>query len=261
MRVKAVEIEPEVAAVLDSATWDEGLLLLPPGQLDRKLYERVDRVLRALGGRWDRRARAHVFGWDAKAAFREALAAGQAVDNKRTMEQFFTPDHVANGLAMALALSNTDHVLEPSAGDGALVRAVIGTAGIVTAVEKDGRLCDGPLFDLAAKPENHGRLDVYCADFMEWEPSGPPIDAVIMNPPFGQCADIAHVRRAFSMLRPGGRLVAIMSPHWRFASDVMSREFREFVDSAMGRWAGLPPGSFRESGTGVSTGVLTLARQ
>ena len=32
-------------------------------------------------------------------------------------------------------------------------------------------------------------------------------DAVLMNPPFAQGADIEHITRALKMLKPGGRLV------------------------------------------------------
>lgn len=50
MRVRSITIPDEVAAILRASTWQETTLILPPGQLDRKLYEAVNKVLTALVG-------------------------------------------------------------------------------------------------------------------------------------------------------------------------------------------------------------------
>ncbi|EGO7830391.1 class I SAM-dependent methyltransferase, partial [Escherichia coli] len=49
---------------------------------------------------------------------------------------------------------------------------------------------------------------VQCGDFMEWQPAQ-YYSRVIMNPPFSHGQDIRHILRAFSLLRPGGVLVAV----------------------------------------------------
>ncbi len=43
---------------------------------------------------------------------------------------------------------------------------------------------------------------------MEWQPVQ-YYSRVIMNPPFSHGQDIRHILRAFSLLRPGGVLVAV----------------------------------------------------
>ena len=78
MRVRSVEIGDEVADILRRGEWDGTLFRLPPGQLDRKVYEQVDKVLRALGGKWNRSARGHLFALDAQAALVEALWSARA---------------------------------------------------------------------------------------------------------------------------------------------------------------------------------------
>ncbi|MDL7775288.1 class I SAM-dependent methyltransferase, partial [Escherichia coli] len=56
--------------------------------------------------------------------------------------------------------------------------------------------------------ENFNGVRVQCGDFMEWQPVQ-YYSRIIMNPPFIHGQDIRHILRAFSLLRPGGVLVAV----------------------------------------------------
>ncbi|MGD3028226.1 class I SAM-dependent methyltransferase, partial [Escherichia coli] len=56
--------------------------------------------------------------------------------------------------------------------------------------------------------ENFNGVRVQCGDFMEWQPVQ-YYSRIIMNPPFSHGQDIRHILRAFSLLRPGGVLVAV----------------------------------------------------
>lgn len=258
---KQVTISPEVRDVLQRGAWAEGgTFHLPDGQLERPLYEATDKVLRALGGEWDRKKRGHHFAADKRQALEDALTSGVAVDQKRTMEQFFTPPGVARQLTDLMGLPRADvrHVLEPSAGAGAIVQALNEIATpLITAIEIDRALHDS---HLAALTSPGHRL--ICGDFLSWEPpaSLPPIDAVAMNPPFGNRADIGHVTRALHFLRPGGVLGAIMSPHWTFATSSLAQAFRGLLNDHSHDWTPLPEGSFRESGTDVNSGILTIRK-
>lgn len=258
---KQVEIAPDVRAVLERGTWpDPAIFRLPDGQLDRKLYEGVNKVLIALGGKWDRKVQGHRFSADARQALETALTDGVAVDQKRTMEQFFTPPAVARQLTDLMGLPRADvrHVLEPSAGAGAIVQALNEIATpLITAIEIDRALHGAHLASLTS-----GGHRLICGDFLSWEPPAglPPIDAVAMNPPFGNRADIAHVTRALHFLRPGGVLGAIMSPHWTFATSAIAEAFRGLVNDHSHAWTPLPEGSFRASGTGVNSGILIIQK-
>ena len=55
-----------------------------------------------------------------------------------------------------------------------------------------------------------------------------------MNPPFSNRRDIEHVRHAYELLKPGGRIVAIMGEGSFFGSDKKATEFREWLDSLNG---------------------------
>ncbi len=258
---KTVDITPDVRAVLERGSWQGTVYILPPGQLDRKLYEACNKVLVALGGKWDRRSGGHLFqNPNQNEALRAALISGAAVDQKRTLEQFFTPPALARQLVDLMGLPRADvhHVLEPSAGDGALVQALNEIAvPLVTMIEFDRDLCTGPLGAMIASDRR-----VIWHDFLSWRkpPEMPPIDAVVMNPPFGGGGDIDHVTRAFHLLRPGGVLGAIMSPHWTFATNAKAEGFRHLFADLGGTWHPLPERSFRPSGTDVKTGILIITK-
>lgn len=282
--LKKVEITPEVRDVLVRGEWAGWLFRLPGERLERRLYEATDKVLRALGGKWHRGHSGHMFSLDAKKAMEEALAAGHVVDQKKTLEQFFTPMSLARRMTDILGLParGISHVLEPSAGDGRLVQALLehGTE-LISAVEIDVGLAR----TLSGLIGPHGG-GVWAGDFMQWTPvARAPIDAVIMNPPFSVNQDIRHVRQAFRWLRPGGKLAAIMSPHFTFAGDEASRSFRDLIGypdrgaemAADGDHCEvrsftslepvsaasvelLPAGTFKDAGTGTSSVLVTLEK-
>jgi hypothetical protein len=88
----------------------------------------------------------------------------------------------------------------------------------------------------------------------------PVYDRVVMNPPFDRLRDVDHVHHALRFLRPGGRLVAIMSQSAEFSEERKAVAFRAEVEAWGGRWRDLPEGSFRELGTNVNTCLLTVDR-
>ena len=113
------------------------------------------------------------------------------------------------------------HVLEPSAGGGALARAILDAAPHVAvfAVEPHpGRAAE--LTSWAAtrrpSPRGAGAVHVYPSTFEDFaaEPTIGRFDAVIMNPPWStprhQQLWAAHIVTAWHLLRPGGRIVAIV---------------------------------------------------
>ncbi|MFL6864072.1 MAG: rRNA adenine N-6-methyltransferase family protein [Allosphingosinicella sp.] len=272
---KHVIIGPQVRAVLERATFggptDRPVLKLNHPGLDRDLYAAVDKVLKALGGKWNRAAGGHVFDGEAVREFADAMATGVAVDQRRTAEQFFTPFPVAQRMFAIADLKPTDHVLEPSAGCGVLLVEPLRLGCFITVVEQDPGLA-ASLTDVMA---GHHGCGVWQADFMKWSPTArAPIDVVLMNPPFSGNQDIRHVLRAFLFLRPGGRLVAIMSPHFTFANDRASHEMRALigysgtggdrptgsetvVDASVEQ---LPAGSFKAEGTNVSALLVHIIK-
>ncbi|MDE0028232.1 MAG: strawberry notch family protein, partial [Deltaproteobacteria bacterium] len=154
----------------------------------------------------------------------EALAALEPSHTKRSeeqvrLQQFSTPLPLAYAVVRAAAIRPGDMVLEPSAGTGML--AVMAECALGNAA---GNLHLNEIAD--ARRALLSRLfpetlvtGVNAENAADRLPGARPT-VVIMNPPFSATpgvhhirhdADLRHVRSAFSMLPPGGRLAAITS--------------------------------------------------
>ncbi|MFL4346476.1 methyltransferase, partial [Escherichia coli] len=99
---------------------------------------------------------------------------------------FVTPAPVCDRLVTLAEISNRDHILEPSAGTGAILRAIRDTApeAMCDAVEINSGL-------VRYLRENFNGVRVQCGDFMEWQPVQ-YYSRIIMNPPFSHGQDIRH---------------------------------------------------------------------
>ncbi|WP_221928423.1 PLxRFG domain-containing protein [Pseudomonas aeruginosa] len=136
-------------------------------------------------------------------------------------------------------------VLEPSAGMGHMADAIREQTG----VEPDVVELSGERRELLeAKGYN-----LVGSDFMDV--SGKQYDRIVMNPPFSKGRDIQHVQHAYSLLKPGGRLVAIMSEGAFFQSNKAAENFRAWLDGLGATSERLPEGSFMDPALPVNTGV------
>ncbi len=196
-------------------------------------------------------------------AMKASLKAG--VTTVSAPQLFPTPDALAADVVRAAAIANWSRVLEPSAGTGQLVRALRAEvpSGELVMVETSDALCAGPLRALvdADAVGAHWRIELRRADFLELTVEDLGLfDAIVTNPPFAEGAGIAHVAHAVSFLRPGGRLVAILSAAVEFRMDRAHVDFRALVAEHGGTIVRLPDDSFAVSGTGVRTALVTLEK-
>ena len=249
-----ISVTADVADVLSRSTIEGTLLKLPAGQLERTLYAGVDRVLKALGGKWDRRAGGHAFPFDPAPKVAEALGAGGVVSRQQRLQLFETPVALATRLCSLLDVGPGDRCLEPSAGRGRILTALaaLGPASL-HAVEVDP--------DNAAHLATLG-LDAETteADFLSLDPASLECDAIAMNPPFQRNQDVRHVRHAHACLAPGGRLAAIVGEHGFFGRERECVEWRDWLDSIGAVVERVPAGAFSESGTAVPTRIVVLRR-
>lgn len=254
-------LSQEAVSVLGSMRV-EGNSAFIQGQLDRKLYLEVNQSLEALGGKWNRKAKAHLFEGNPEDVLDQVVLTGGFTDAKQEFGFFETPPALADRVAGLADLAAGQHVLEPSAGMGRLVEAADrATPGLdVTMFEVQEKLARG------LELRYPGRL-VYFADFLSYGRNDAAVsglrsvDRVVMNPPFARQQDIDHVARAFSLLRPGGRLVAVMSAGVTFRRNKKTGDFRDLVATArFSRFEPLLPNAFAESGTNVNACVLVLVK-
>jgi hypothetical protein len=93
-----MKINNDVANVLANSRVEGNNLFLPEGQLDRKLYVAVNKVLTTIKGKWNRKEKAHVFNTSPSDIVEEILLTGEYVDEKKEFQFFETPTHLAEKL-------------------------------------------------------------------------------------------------------------------------------------------------------------------
>ncbi|MEU0160162.1 class I SAM-dependent methyltransferase [Streptomyces sp. NPDC006261] len=248
-----MRVPPEVLTALTERTVTDGPRLVLTGpRMTTALYQRVDEVLEAVGGRWAKNESAHVFPIDAAEALAPVLTSGEVVTlrEKRTLAQYFpTPAPVVDRLIALAGLESGMTVLEPSAGSGAIATAAATHGAAVDCIERD------PGYATVLTEAGAAR-SVQVADFLT-VPADPRFDRVVMNPPFTRGADMTHVTHALRFLSPGGLLVSVMS--WAVTEDVRgAAQFRALVEQRGGTVEALPARAFAESGTTVDTVIVTI---
>ncbi len=254
-QARSRRVDSDVVAILAQATFSADELRLV-GQLDPALYKRVDAVLKLIGGKWDRQRGAHVFADKPAGAAIEPILVAGTLTLPPDLGWFPTPAPLAADLVGLAHLRPGARVLEPSAGEGAIVAPLLAIGAQVHAVEIDPKR-HAVLRDLMGDP-----VPVRCQrdDFLA-RAAEPVFDAVVMNPPFAPpTTDVAHVRHAFNFLARGGRLVAVMSAGTSYREDGRTADLRDLVHGFGGAITPLPDDSFKGSGTGVSTVVVTVTK-
>ncbi len=256
------QITEEVGAVLRDGYGIGSTFYLGTGALDRDVYMAVDRVLKGLGGKWNRKSRGHVFPDDPMPAIKLAIANSAYQDRAHDLQLFETPWALVGRMVAMARIDLHDEVLEPSAGRGRIVRGLLAKTTRVTAIDIDDQ-------NIQALRSLAGRLapamEVIQANFIQWgaiarERIDCRFAAVVMNPPFTRGQDIEHVMVASAHLRPGGRLVAIMSEGPFFRGDRKALAFREWLEATRGTSERLPEATFKESGTKVETRLVIIDR-
>lgn len=157
---------------------------------------------------------------------------------------FPTPAPVAERLLDVAHIAPGMSVLEPSAGTGTLADAIrrrCPTAS-VSVIEWQHSLVE--VLQLKG-------YEVLSRDFLTFPaPAQTParFDRLVMNPPFEHEQDIAHVRHATSCLRPGGRVVAIMSEGAFVRQSRIAQAFRQWLAEQAGVTEAVPAGAFARTG-------------
>ena len=178
-------------------------------------------------------------------AMKEALRTGVAVQVVSAPQLFPTPAALARRMVNIAEVQAGETVLEPSAGTGAIVRAVIESVD----TEIVGYEINRDLVSALSRTFPSYKLQARCEDFLTVTEGQGQFPVVLMNPPFANGADIKHIRHAATFLRPGGCLVAICANG--------PRQQEQLKPLAL-YWEDLPAGTFAEQGTQVNTALLVI---
>lgn len=211
------------------------------GEKDKVAQAQAEKVLEAIGGVREKLGHIEFWRFDYHPAdvIDQVVCSGCIPDHKS--HQFYpTPENVAQA-AVELAMVGAQpgmNWLEPSAGQG----------GLADLMPKDRTMCV-EISELHCKILVAKGHMVKQADFLALPVNG-PFDRIVMNPPFSEGRWQAHVEHAATMVKPGGRLVAILPPTAR-NKDWLPEFDLEFSKIYSNEF----------SGTSVSVVILTATRK
>lgn len=243
-----MKIDKDVLEILNNSEI-EGNELRLTGQLDRKMYLKVNEAITALGGKWSKGKKCHLFEGDAKEKINGMIESGTVEDAKSDFNFFPTPKPIVDEMLYRARIVKSMRILEPSAGRGNIALPAMREGGIVDCIE----LMDNNFKSLLDKGFN----SVIQADFLTITPS-PIYNRVLMNPPFCRKQDIIHVSHAMKFLAPEGLLLSIMAAGVEFRQDKATKAFVQMVEDKGGYIEALEDGAFKSSGTGVRTVLCVI---
>lgn len=261
-----MRISEDVMEILSELDFDNEANLVKriTAQLDRAMYVKVNKVLELLGGKWNRKANGHVFPPQSPGTIEELISGvimtGEVTDKKRVFDFFETPAEVADLLVERACFDGTAmRVLEPSAGHGAIIDAIRREPKAAKCLIQCCEIEESNISMLIRK----GHMPI-ATDFLEWtwptQDKGRLYDRILMNPPFSKYREVHHVMHAYKFLKPGGKLITIMSAGVEFRKEIAYSGMANLIHKTKGEVDRLPEGSFEESGTNVNTVMVTLRK-
>ncbi len=170
------------------------------GDHDKHTKAEAERVLQAIGGVRDKQANAEYwqFDYEPQEVISQIVVSGCVPDQKS--HQFYpTPSDLAEQAVELAAIDPHHDCLEPSAGTGSIAELMSGGSS----------LCCVEISPLHCKVLEAKGMKPLTKDFIKWD-GATGFDRIVMNPPFDQGRWQIHLEHAARMLRPGGRLVAIL---------------------------------------------------
>jgi len=236
--------------VLKSCVVDGMVVRLPNIQLDRKLYQEVAKALELIGGKWKG---GKIFGFVFQtdpADLLEQIANGEERNLKKEFQFFATPQALADELVLLADLKEHDTILEPSAGQGSIIRAINSVSNVIPDCYE---LMGVNTFILN---KSDLQFNLIGDDFLTHK--GKSYSKIIANPPFAKNQDIDHLRYMYDFLLPGGRLVCITSESWVKGTQNKQKEFRDWLEDNGADVITIEPGTFKESGTMVGGRIIVI---
>jgi phospholipid N-methyltransferase len=240
--------------VLQNCTIEGMVVKLPVGdQLDRKLYLQVKTAIEKIGGKWKG---GKVFGFQFKEDPTNLMAdisGGVKRDIKKEFQFCATQPKEADRVVSLAEIEEGHKVLEPSAGDGAIVKAVnrILPNMIVHCYEK--------MQLNKTELEKINTTKIIGEDFLTHGKE--KFDRIVANPPFSNNQDIDHVRKMYDSLNKGGRLVSITSTHYINSNNNKETEFKDWLKEVGADLHEIKGGAFKKSGTNVKTMILVINKK
>jgi hypothetical protein len=169
---------------------------------------------------------------------------------KKEYQFFETPEKLADRLVYLSGIGVGDTILEPSAGQGSIIRSINKVCDIVPDCYE--------IMDINREILNKSglRFNLIGDNFLNH--GGVGYDKIIANPPFSKNQDIDHLQMMYSYLNVGGRSVCITSNSWVMGEQKKQVEFKKWLDSLDVLIIDIEDGDFKDSGTMVGGKIIII---
>lgn len=249
-QIEKMELSDSAVNVLQKCTVEGNNVKLPGEQLERSVYLEVAKSLELIGGKWKGgKIGAFIFQVDPTDLLNQ-IANGEKRNLKKEFQFFATPQPLAEHLVYLADLQQHDTVLEPSAGQGAIISEI-------------NKVCDVlpdcyELMDINIEilKKTDLRYNLLGPDFLS--NTGKQYTKIIANPPFSKNQDIDHIKEMYNVLARGGRLVTVSSESWTFGSQKKQVDFRNWLDEVNADVSDIERESFKQSGTMVGGRIIVI---
>ncbi len=243
----------ETKEILKACVVDGNIIKLPSIQLERKEYLSVKKELELIGGTWKGGTTQGFVYTDDPSDFLKEICDSE-VGLKKKHQFFATPPELATKLVNLADLSEDDIILEPSAGQGAILQAIIDD------IDHDCiSYCENMPVNIKFLEKNFSFCGLESKDFMELN-KNLLFNKIIANPPFTNNQDIDHVKHMYNHLKIGGRLVSVMSKHWQTSKNKKETNFRQWLGSVNAKMIEVPADTFKSSGTKIATVIVVITK-
>jgi len=253
------QIHQDIINIFQNADTTESSIKIN-SRLDQKLYVSTNKIIETIGGKWNRKRKCHTFNYDPRTIIDNIIKTAtldtsnlcidviksamiNGTQAKAIPDLFPTPSKIVQQLIGLANLAIGQRILEPSAGAGNIVSAIIDRSlqSEIVVVEINAALA-------TELKQRYPNVIVYNADFLTLNDIG-LYDRIIMNPPFSQAADIKHILHARSKLVPSGKIVTICSAG--------ARQIKQ-IKSIAEQWIDIPAKSFKKEGTNIKTVIAVV---
>lgn len=192
---------------------------------------------------------------------------GARSGEKDEMQQFSTPPDYGLAVAWLANIKPSDVVLEPSAGTGSLAIQAKNAGATVYTNELSERRRE--FLDDQGYAKTFGEDAEQIQNILKTKMPSP--DVVVMNPPFSRAAnrmgdkmvagtDLKHIDSALSLVKPGGRLVAIVGAGLHGETNTLIKWIQGLHKRGLWIRANVPVGrdAYKGYGTSFPTRVLII---
>ena len=236
--------------ILQQCTVEGNIVKLPDIQLERKDYLDIKKALELIGGKWKGgKIAGFVFVTDPTDLLKQ-ISNGEQRNLKKEFQFFATPEKLADELVEIAELEQHDTILEPGAGQGAIIKAINKVCNVIPDCFE--------LMDINIEILNKSDLRFNLIDKDFFDHNDKIYSKIIANPPFTKNQDIDHLKEMYEVLGRGGRLVCVTSESWANGSQKKQIAFRDWLEMVGAEIINLERGTFKESGTMVGGKIVVI---